>query len=394
MTTPRRKQSIGCAFCRSPIVRRPQAATFQTSAGLLARKARGAQSDEKPRVTDYRIDELADEILDEIFEKAPKKKQSGERTTAVDSNDRPWDRSSVQRESEASKLSGERVDDRGDITEEVSTSEILDQSAVDPLAKGSDALPRSQYAQYDIESAEDREARRTIEQKYYDVNEPARKSLSDDWYVDEAYNIAEEAPKESDFVPRWMRGIEIAEQRSQGMVEEEEIDLNGPLRLREVVDVLREEKGTNLVAIDMRSKCDYADYMIIVEGRSKKQIYALADAVRRKAKHRVGLDPSLPPNLTIEGTDSEDWMVLDTGRFIIHCFTPEARARYNLEGLWTAIKDPLLALVRDADIEQQQLAEAGRGWDSRPQEEFRIKDIERRHVLGEEEVVEQFNAPR
>lgn len=86
-------------------------------------------------------------------------------------------------------------------------------------------------------------------------------------------------------------------------------------------------------------------------------------------------------------------MVLDTGRFIIHCFTPEARARYNLEGLWTAIKDPLLALARNANVDvQQQLTEAERGWDSRPREEFRIKQIERKHMLAEEEVVDRFNA--
>ena len=39
----------------------------------------------------------------------------------------------------------------------------------------------------------------------------------------------------------------------------------------------------------------------------------------------------------VEGRDSEDWMLIDTGSIFVHLFTPEARKYRNLEGLWEKI---------------------------------------------------------
>ena len=42
----------------------------------------------------------------------------------------------------------------------------------------------------------------------------------------------------------------------------------------------------------------------------------------------------MPPNLALEGRDSEDWMVLDMGKIILHFFTPEMRLEMDLDGFW------------------------------------------------------------
>jgi ribosomal silencing factor RsfS len=39
-----------------------------------------------------------------------------------------------------------------------------------------------------------------------------------------------------------------------------------------------------------------------------------------------------PEFLSIEGEDSDDWMCLDCGSCIVHCFTAEGREQYDLEG--------------------------------------------------------------
>ena len=39
----------------------------------------------------------------------------------------------------------------------------------------------------------------------------------------------------------------------------------------------------------------------------------------------------------VEGRDSEDWMLIDTGLIFVHLFTSEARKYRNLEGLWEKI---------------------------------------------------------
>lgn len=43
----------------------------------------------------------------------------------------------------------------------------------------------------------------------------------------------------------------------------------------------------------------------------------------------------MPATLAIEGKDHEDWLVLDLGRYMVHCFTPEARKEMDLDGMWS-----------------------------------------------------------
>ena len=41
------------------------------------------------------------------------------------------------------------------------------------------------------------------------------------------------------------------------------------------------------------------------------------------------------PHATIEGLESEDWLVVDMGNIVLHLFHPEARSEWDLETLWT-----------------------------------------------------------
>lgn len=38
---------------------------------------------------------------------------------------------------------------------------------------------------------------------------------------------------------------------------------------------------------------------------------------------------------------SQDWIIVDMGKFVLHVFTPEVREYYDLEGLWTFVLDPM-----------------------------------------------------
>lgn len=42
-----------------------------------------------------------------------------------------------------------------------------------------------------------------------------------------------------------------------------------------------------------------------------------------------GIDP-----LRVEGYRSASWVLVDYGDVVVHIFTPEARAFYNLDKLW------------------------------------------------------------
>lgn len=54
----------------------------------------------------------------------------------------------------------------------------------------------------------------------------------------------------------------------------------------------------------------------------------------------------------IEGRDSEDWILIDTGLIFVHLFTSEARKYHNLEDLWEKIpsyssKDELKSITNE-----------------------------------------------
>ena len=48
----------------------------------------------------------------------------------------------------------------------------------------------------------------------------------------------------------------------------------------------------------------------------------------RDLKHDLGLLPK------IEGQDTGDWVLVDTGDVIVHVFRPEVREFYQLEKMW------------------------------------------------------------
>jgi hypothetical protein len=60
-------------------------------------------------------------------------------------------------------------------------------------------------------------------------------------------------------------------------------------------------------------------------------------------KNEIQIQNSNPANSLsqsypiVEGRDSEDWILIDTGSIFIHLFTSEARKYHNLEDLWEKI---------------------------------------------------------
>ena len=45
-------------------------------------------------------------------------------------------------------------------------------------------------------------------------------------------------------------------------------------------------------------------------------------------------------------------MVVDLGRYMIHIFSPESRRAYDLDGLWTLIRDPMMGLANEAKAQR------------------------------------------
>jgi ribosome-associated protein len=96
-----------------------------------------------------------------------------------------------------------------------------------------------------------------------------------------------------------------------------------------VVDALEDIKAEDIQILDVTAMTDFTDFMIIATGKSTRQVKALANAVNVQAK-AAGVIP-----LGMEGEDVGEWALVDLGDVIVHVMTPEIRATYTLEKLWS-----------------------------------------------------------
>lgn len=97
-----------------------------------------------------------------------------------------------------------------------------------------------------------------------------------------------------------------------------------------------EHKAENIVAYDLRGLTLIADSFVVCSAKSEPQLKAISNAVREGMKE-VGVKP-----LSVEGTTSGGWLVMDYGVIIFHIFRPKTRDFYDLDGFWgDAPKIPL-----------------------------------------------------
>lgn len=89
--------------------------------------------------------------------------------------------------------------------------------------------------------------------------------------------------------------------------------------------------------LDVRDLTLLADYFIICDGSSPRQIKAISDELLEKLKHNGSRLASA------EGTPESGWILLDFGSVIVHIFSPAQRAYYRLEELWQ--KAPIVVRV-------------------------------------------------
>ena len=92
--------------------------------------------------------------------------------------------------------------------------------------------------------------------------------------------------------------------------------------------VAADNKGRDIVVLDMRGVTPIYDYLVLVTGGSRRQIHTLAEEIDA-ALHDVG-----DRRLGIEGYEASRWVVQDYGNVVIHVFDPDTRSYYELEDLW------------------------------------------------------------
>ena len=101
-----------------------------------------------------------------------------------------------------------------------------------------------------------------------------------------------------------------------------------------------EKKANDITVLDLRKlKTSMADYFIVCHGNSDKQVSAIADSVEEQTKKLAG-----ERAWHVEGSELNEWVLLDYFDIVVHVFIDEKRAFYGIEDLWS---DAEITIIKD-----------------------------------------------
>jgi ribosome-associated protein len=89
-----------------------------------------------------------------------------------------------------------------------------------------------------------------------------------------------------------------------------------------------DKKALNVKILEIGRISSIADYLVLADGQSDRQVMAIADSVRK------GLKKFGKP-LYMEGEQEGKWAVIDYGDVIVHVFQEDVRRHYDLDELWS-----------------------------------------------------------
>jgi ribosome-associated protein len=97
---------------------------------------------------------------------------------------------------------------------------------------------------------------------------------------------------------------------------------------RSIVQALEARKGENILLLDISEIASFTDYFVLCTGTSDRMLDALAESTlesihQQNRKHGRK-----------QGQSREGWVVVDCGDVVVHLFSPDQRAYYNLEEFW------------------------------------------------------------
>src|SRR5262249_32434500 len=92
--------------------------------------------------------------------------------------------------------------------------------------------------------------------------------------------------------------------------------------------VAADNKGRDIVVLDMRGITPLYDFFVLATGNSRRLVHTITEeidaALREQGDQRI----------SIEGYEASTWVVQDYGDVMVHVFNPQTREYYGIEELW------------------------------------------------------------
>ncbi|WP_437227073.1 ribosome silencing factor [Planctomicrobium sp. SH661] len=94
-----------------------------------------------------------------------------------------------------------------------------------------------------------------------------------------------------------------------------------------IAKVCEDFRGQDVCVLDVTNVTSLFDFFVIATGSNRRQLRAMVDS------SDDAMDVRKSTRLGVEGSDVP-WICHDYGDVVLHVFTPDARALYDLENLW------------------------------------------------------------
>lgn len=105
--------------------------------------------------------------------------------------------------------------------------------------------------------------------------------------------------------------------------------MNSKQILETVVKAADSKRAEDIIALDVEGISLLADYFVIMNGNSDRQVQAIVKEITDQARE-AGITVK-----NVEGTKGSRWVLVDLGDVVAHVFLKEEREFYNLEKLWS-----------------------------------------------------------
>ena len=104
--------------------------------------------------------------------------------------------------------------------------------------------------------------------------------------------------------------------------------LQGVELAHRAVELLVDRQAEDVVLLDLTSLNTFTDYFVIANSTNERQLRALAETLQ------IAMREEPDASWREEGTAASGWVLVDLGGVVVHLFSEDRRAYYDLEGLW------------------------------------------------------------
>ncbi|KXN66372.1 DUF143-domain-containing protein [Conidiobolus coronatus NRRL 28638] len=254
------------------------------------------------------------------------------------------------------------------VLEKVLIKEKLEKGAVDHNKEGEEqeVIKKESFEEITGNSAVDPENISKLEETSEQAIEAKDESAEevDFWFEEKV---------EEEFVPMWQRISKDSHMKDAFQP--------GKLTPELLKTYLENQRAHDIKVINMKNKCDWAEFIVICSVNSSRQLQNLAEKLRKFIKQCQPHDSSIPLKFEVEGDIKDEWLVIDLNSILIHIFLPKTRSEYDIEGIWESIKiNPTNPNAANSAISGNFTIEEG-GNDNDIEVELKDRDIQK--MLGE-----------